>query len=292
MVAVVAPPKNCLFCELQFVSVPATEGILYHAKCPRCGSYAASYGEHDAIKSRLGLHHQDRPVFSQWIYEQNRLGEVPTIKSSDIAVIASRRKFSYADRVRRLLVFLHEATVSPGENINIIYHPLQAALQTFDQNYIQNIAGYLRDEGWATVGLPGPVGPDGQTQMVSLTPRGIMQAEEWSRSYTASTHGFVAMWFDQQMGSAWEEGFRPAIEAAGYAPQRIDRKEHVNKICDEIIAEIRRSRFVVADFTGQRGGVYYEAGYASGRDIPVILTCHKGDFEKIHFDSELSRFRL
>ena len=92
------------------------------------------------------------------------------------------------------------------------------------------------------------------------------------------------MWFDEQMHSVWEKGFHPAIEAAGYRPRRIDRKEHVNKICDEIIAEIRRSRFVVADFSGQRGGVYYEAGYASGRDIPVIWTCREDDFEKVHFD--------
>ena len=32
-------------------------------------------------------------------------------------------------------------------------------------------------------------------------------------------------------------------------PVRIDQKERLNKIDDEIIAEIRRSRFLVADFT-------------------------------------------
>src|SRR6266849_5865557 len=81
----------------------------------------------------------------------------------------------------------YEGTVSPGDNVNIRYPPIQAALQTFDQNYIETIARHLREEGLATVGLPGPVGPEGQTQMVSLTPRGIIQAEEWGRSDTAST---------------------------------------------------------------------------------------------------------
>jgi nucleoside 2-deoxyribosyltransferase len=111
-----------------------------------------------------------------------------------------------------------------------------------------------------------------------------MQAEEWGRAYAVSTHGFVAMWFDKTMEAAWKEGFYRAIDEAGYLPQRIDSKEHVNKICDEIIAEIRRSRFVVADFTGQRGGVYYESGYAAGRDIPVIWTCRKDELPKLHFD--------
>ena len=30
------------------------------------------------------------------------------------------------------------------------------------------------------------------------------------------------------------------------------------------MAEIRRSRFVVADYTGQVNGVYFEAGFALG----------------------------
>ena len=88
---------------------------------------------------------------------------------------------------------------------------------------------------------------------------------------------------------AWEDAIKPGIEEAGYEAVRIDRKEHVNKIDDEIIAELRRARFVVADFThgdaGPRGGVYYEAGFAHGRDIPVIFSCRKDAIEKVHFDT-------
>ena len=70
---------------------------------------------------------------------------------------------------------------------------------------------------------------------------------------------------------------------------RIDSKEHSNKIDDEIIAEIRRSRFVVADFTSEedkpRGGVYYEAGFAMGLNIPVIWTCRADMIGNVHFDT-------
>jgi len=52
---------------------------------------------------------------------------------------------------------------------------------------------------------------------------------------------------------------------------------HLNKVDVEIIAEIRRSRFLVADFTCEsgsvRGGVYFETGFAMGIDIPIIWTC-------------------
>ena len=32
------------------------------------------------------------------------------------------------------------------------------------------------------------------------------------------------------------------------------------------------------------GGVYYEAGFAQGLDIPVFLTCRKGCTKAVHFD--------
>lgn len=112
-----------------------------------------------------------------------------------------------------------------------------------------------------------------------------------------SRQAFIAMWFDGAMDDAYENGFEKAIREAGYEPLRIDRKEHINKIDDEIIADIRRSRFVVADFTSEtlsyngedkhipRGGVYFEAGYAMGMQIPVIWTCRKDLINDIHFDT-------
>jgi len=97
------------------------------------------------------------------------------------------------------------------------------------------------------------------------------------------------MWFDKSMDETYHEGIAKAVREAGYEPLRIDGKEHNNKIDDEIIAEIRRSRFVVADFTqgasGARGGVYYEAGFAHGLGIPVIFTCQKSSIENTHFDT-------
>src|SRR5690606_9953583 len=97
---------------------------------------------------------------------------------------------------------------------------------------------------------------------VMLRPPGYTRLAELDGTSTASQQAFVAMWFDDSMKDAYEKGIAPAIRDAGYEPLRIDQKDHNNKIDDEIIAEIRRSRFVIADFTqgdsGARGGVYYE----------------------------------
>jgi nucleoside 2-deoxyribosyltransferase len=120
--------------------------------------------------------------------------------------------------------------------------------------------------------------------MDSDRPRIHASCDNWKQTANSSDQCFVAMWFDNDLTTAWENGFRSAIEKAGYKPLRIDQKHHLNKICDEIIAEIRRSKFVVADYTGHRGGVYYEVGYAAGRGLPVVHTCKKDDMDKLHFD--------
>jgi nucleoside 2-deoxyribosyltransferase len=56
------------------------------------------------------------------------------------------------------------------------------------------------------------------------------------------------------------------------------------------MAHIRRSRFVVADFTGQRGGVYFEAGFALGLGHPVIWTVRSDDLTAVHFDNRQYNF--
>ena len=54
---------------------------------------------------------------------------------------------------------------------------------------------------------------------------------------------------------------------------RLDNEDYVGGITDEIMAQIKRSRFVVADYTAQRKSVYFEAGFALGLGLTVIPTC-------------------
>jgi hypothetical protein len=118
-----------------------------------------------------------------------------------------------------------------------------------------------------------------------LTMRGWERLDEIRRQGRQSTRCFVAMWFDQTMNEIYDGAIEPAIRHAGYDPLRIDRAEHVNRIDDEIIGQIRRSRFMVADFTGQRHGVYFEAGMMQGIGRTVIWMCRKNEIrDSLHFD--------
>lgn len=107
-----------------------------------------------------------------------------------------------------------------------------------------------------------------------------------------SNIGFCAMWFDKSMDVAWKNAIKPAIEETGYQAFRMDEQHHNNDINAEIIANLNKSKFIVADFTDNRGGVYFEAGYAKGKNIEVIYTCNQSKFKnaKPHFDVEHYNF--
>jgi hypothetical protein len=97
--------------------------------------------------------------------------------------------------------------------------------------------------------------------------------------------GFVAMAFDTELDGAYFEGIKPAIVEAGYEPICMKERLTNDNICDVILAEIRKAQFVVADFTKQKGGVYFEAGFAKALGKEVFWTCRQDDFAGLHFDT-------
>ena len=102
---------------------------------------------------------------------------------------------------------------------------------------------------------------------------------------------FVAMMFSQDMNDVYEKVYKSVIQSLNYTSMRIDEKDYAGLIIDEITSEISNSVALVADLTGNRGGVYYEAGIARGlqlcnHPIKLIFTCRQDffDSEKVHFD--------
>jgi hypothetical protein len=120
------------------------------------------------------------------------------------------------------------------------------------------------------------------TPIYRISPKGLLQLEK--QTPQNSVVGFCAMWFNDDVMPLWTQVIEPAIRESGYEPLRIDGKQHNGKIDDEIVASIRSSKFVVADYTGSRGGVYYEAGFAHGLGLPVVFMCREDHLKDIHFD--------
>ena len=102
---------------------------------------------------------------------------------------------------------------------------------------------------------------------------------------------FVAMMFSAETDRIYEKVYRPVIQSMDYVALRIDEKQFNGSIIKDITTEITDSIAMIADLTGNRGGVYYEAGIARGlqlcnHPIKLIFTCRRDFFdnEKVHFD--------
>jgi len=226
-----------------------------------------------------------------WIVDQRRLGvDCPKIMTNTLDAIEQRPALPVQERADRLLRHLQTRISLIGNTVDVpSYEPHNAMFawsESVSVSEVTYLLDYLEKSRW--VESRWQDGSD-ETREYTLTPDGYARLAELETKAVDSKQAFVAMWFDKSMEDAYTKGIAPAITDAGYEPLRIDGKEHNNKIDDEIIAEIRRSRFLVADFTqgktGARGGVYYEAGYASGLNLPVIFTCRADAMGNVHFDT-------
>lgn len=239
---------------------------------------------------------------TSWLVEQRGLGNpCPEIHTGTISEARQRRELRISERVDGILRYLEMRCNTLGTLVCYrVFSNLYATtvLDDLDREYfgLLSHSGCLGGNDLIFLlnylgqrGLIENTGRNDEIKGCTLTVEGYARLDEIRENDTDSSKAFVAMWFDNSMNDAWKQGFGPAICDAGYEPFRVDKKEHINRIDDEIIAEIRRARFVVADFThgddGARGGVYYEAGFARGLGIPVIFTCLDKVFGNIHFDT-------
>jgi hypothetical protein len=211
----------------------------------------------------------------------------PNIDSDVLNIVKARRPVSFSERFNCALRCLGESISQLGEHKDLgVANAFQFMAETESGNLAEltelfrllQQAGYV--EGAFHLGGGGAFRP---------TVKGWEELDKLKRPRTDSSQAFVAMWFSDETNDAFINGIWPALTETGYKAMRIDKKDHNNKIDDEIIAEIRRSRFIVADFTcgpgNPRGGVYFEAGFALGLNIPVVWTCRDSSLKDVHFDT-------
>ena len=134
-----------------------------------------------------------------------------------------------------------------------------------------------------------PLPEDFPLGSVVITPKGWVALDGLVKSEIPD-ECFVAMWFSPEVDTLFADAIYPGAEDAGYRAIRVDKIDHNNKIDDEIIAGIRRGKFLIADFTGQRGGVYFEAGFAMGLGKQIIWLVREDEINKIHFDNRQYNF--
>ena len=261
----------CPLCDTKS-ELGVSGGDYHYYACPQCGKFEIT-GSAEACERSPEL----RVKLAGWIRDENRHGSIPRIFSETLDRIALRSIPGVAERVERFLLEAVSGLRRLSDTIDIREPRFIAATYSWDNEDAAVLRELAHERGWIKFREVSP--------RAHVTAEGYIAADELAVERGRSEEVFVAMSFAPDMVSVYDEGLRVGIELAGYVPIRLDRTEHVNRIDDEILARIRRSAFVVADFTQQKSGVYFEAGFALGLNLPVIWSCRKDDLDSLHLDT-------
>jgi hypothetical protein len=298
-------PTTCAVCQ-----TPARErrdAGEVEVWCLRCGHFRLTDIAEADLQGSLSQHGaRGIALVSGWLREH----QGSLVSGRDVGGILEMRRPSVGERAERLLVHLAKSYPKAGADFAIITDPVKqfvAPLQPVPpSSYLEQMrssdptlrgVGFcqdwreltflMEDYLWRDRGFLKK--RDGLPEPYQITPAGWARVHELQHVHGSGTQGFIAMWFDEQVKAA-SGAIGRGIEAAGYNSVLMNQVEHNNRIDDEIIARIRGSKFLVADLTRSRGGVYFEAGFALGLGLRVIWLCREDDLANVHFDNRQYNF--
>jgi hypothetical protein len=250
-------------------------------RCLKCGDY--EIGNIAALEISSWTE-QQKINLCGWLRENQNFKLV----SSNLKPLSQLPNLSVGEKAEKILIRLAQKFPTPGAWLDFTganyqeflaigrtanYHELEYLLR----EYLHGELGYLILHELVT-----NLGAD---RNYKISPKGWTYLESLRHGNPDSPIGFIAMWFDDSVKDA-QIAIENGIHNAGYKPFRVDQKEHNNDITDEIIAGIRGSKFLVADLTGHRNGVYYEAGFGKGLGLEIVWLCRESDKKDRHFDIE------
>ena len=277
---------------------------LCHVRCPRCGSYRIAERDRAALVESYPFNpdRADEPrhvdpnvpaaafpldrlhLVSGYLRELTVRGREDTIVSAESAkTMADTAPATVPERSEKLLLTLAAMSRFAGERHDIQGPRDRSLAYCRSGGELMFLLHHLLQDEL----LDGPpVRSDPPLfDWVAISLKGWTRVEQLRAGSTSFAQAFVAMTFDAQLEWIYSDAIAPAIEQAGYQPLILSRQEHADRVDERIVLELNRSRFVVAEFAQHRPSVYFEAGYAVGRGLPVIWTCRADDYEDAHFDT-------
>lgn len=249
-------------------------------------------------------------ALSEFIFLSNRNFSVPIIDTQIVSAVNRPTVLSPLKQIDRFICALSDIAPRMGDEVNfrqVVINDDGAYLAAATncrgathESYHQQLQFLLE----ASVEI-GYVWKNEFFSRAKLTLEGWSRIHDLGVSLNLSNQIFVAMWFGgREQRNVYEHAIKPAIESAGYVAVRIDAMEHNEKIDDQILSEIRKSKAVIVDLTcglatplgnwtsvdqvgAPRGGVFFEAGFAKGLGLPVVWTVKDAiaNIENVlHFD--------
>jgi len=264
--------KDCWICKLK--AKLQKVDYKFSINCDRCGQYSIDKFDYDDFP--LGTNPRVITNASGWILEHQEI----LINKEVIKVLQNLTTPSVNEKMKKLLELLDTKTEHLGQTIVLdSFEPkLKAVCWSSEPKEVSYLINYLIERKFIN-----EVSSNGNSYTVKIAPDGFEYLDEIKKSVNSNI-GFCAMPFSKEFDDIWSNAISLAISLAGYDPVRVDSVAYNTGIMDQIKAKIRESKFVVADLSEHKNGVYYEAGFADGLGRQVILTCREDDFNDIHFD--------
>lgn len=258
----------------------------FRVRSPRTGGDYEITGMAAAIIKNGGLDEAAKAKLTTALINRRRDGDdTPNVDTNLVEESKNASTLTHGARAKRLLRHIADReSVSPGQSVSLAIEDPGALAhsESWTINQLQVLVKHLEQEHLLDIAVRTL---DSTHCTVTVTGHNQLDADKVRKTDQV----FVAMWFGSEMNDAYRHGIEPGIRDAGFIPMRIDEKEDANRIDDDIIAEIKKSRFVVADMThgpsGVRGSVYYEAGFAHGRELEVIYCCRQDCIGGLPFDT-------
>jgi hypothetical protein len=96
---------------------------------------------------------------------------------------------------------------------------------------------------------------------------------------------FVIQPFDRgKFDRRYKDTFKPAIEAAGFEPYRVDEDPSVSIPIEQIEKGIREAAVCFIEITTDKPNVWFELGYAIACSKSLVMVCEKDARPKFPFD--------
>ena len=246
------------------------------ANCSRCGEFIVH-----ALLLDSTIDYGLAPFLSMATRQATEDGRCLELNGNNLQELAdSQRQIRVTEKIERMLGRIARKAGTPGAPVIISYINDCFLYSATSVEELLTYINYVREHGWVKATLTS------EASNCWLTVNGWMHVEPAPTSGGIPGRCFVAMSFDPSLDDAYRFGIEPGIHDCGFDP--VCMKDIVTNegITDRILAEIRLAQFLVADFTGHRHGVYFEAGFAKGLGREVIWTCRETDKEKLHFDTK------
>jgi hypothetical protein len=261
--------KKCPFCKTDaIVGVNIDTGQLAYTDC-LCGKFIIDQialediGEYNkTLKTD-----EDKILFSGYL----RNNQTTTITEEFISEVLPGirdycKQIPLDEKISKIKNYIYQETTSLGKHVPLGYDKLYTLFYLKDSKEFWSLIKYLQETDILNKNTP--VG--GPTANVLLTVKGFANIESTLKDYSQSKKLFIACKFKTDYEDDLVKAIKAACAICGFDAKRVSDEKHDNDITHKIIADIKQSRFIIADFTDQNNGVYYEAGYAMGMSKKVI----------------------